>query len=649
MRTMLLSKLQYLSLTENEKNKLINELINNFNNQELESVLRIFNDTTGPKQIFEMNFYEERKEFLNNHFRDEVAVLNLLNDIAKRDDNLQYLKNYIDFRTNNNSLDFIENIVNSIYEYQNVGEFYNMLLDNFDLFSLKDKLNFKKKWNELMALGKDIEITVGVKEKNEQELSNNLLIEDSNSFANSNDFLYGDICDDSLMLFSNTVVDNKIRIESINDFINFDSIEKKFYIDLLNNPIDSNNIHTLKASISRLLVRNGDIDSITKLGNGVDYSLENKSLEDIIDLLSTINELTNINDLKNILSQCVELIGTEELNKIRDISINIKQQLANEYRRGYINSFTNYNERTVEELTQIDGIVAYEEDGMKIVELKGAPFAFLAHRGPINGSSQKCCCSEITEDNITLIAKTGEYANPYIFSNFSPNRIKIINIEDAGIKADSNQYIQAKDLVALTQQGTEYNEVSISTNKEYGDDALCPDAILLFKENDKFTNGDVDSIANLKTKDFNTIYILHKDIYEKKQNTQKNSKEELLQNYFSNALDSDILNSIMLASGGINTLEMNKMLEEIRNQIGSYLEEATTNKKNLRRNLSRYCQLSKNQQGKLPFDIKCKIEEKLQQLSNSQFKENSNLKDVLNNIVNKSRKESDKSDFDEYR
>lgn len=520
-------------------------------------------------QFLEMNFLEKNPTINNNNF----AIKNLI-EINNEDQGLLGFRKYSDFRENNNGLDFCESLYRSLYEYKKYGKLYNEIIKNFQELSEEERADFKDKWNDLMNL------------------------------------------------------DNKFGIQNIQDFQRMDEIEKEYYTKILK---ESNSNFKIKQAISEILVRNGSIDNIAKLGNGTEYSMKNKSLEDVVDLLTTINEITDQEVLKGILNDCIEMIGSEELKRIRKIGRNIEEKIIQEYREGYTNSFTNYDDMSDEELAKIEGINVQRINGIRIIELMGANFSFLSHSGGITGRHVRCCCTQITGENFSTF---GDGLNGYthIYSRFSPNRIKYVNLGDAGCSDYKNTYISSNDLPSTTQSsilGT-FNEVTIATRKEKGDDGLKTTTIMTNKKtnsaefNKMLENlSDTDSIPQ-------TIYVLHEDVYDKKKEQDELEKEERLRKYLK-TLDPKLLNLVLRSTGGTKqsmNLLMNEIKKHIRVHIDSHIGKST-----LRRNITRYWQLSRRKSGtfELPYDIMEELEKELEQMDNELLVQHS-IKDKVKEV-----------------
>ena len=287
--------------------------------------------------FLEMNFLEKYPTMRNMKF-----IIDKLYEINQENNGLECFKKYYNFRKDSNGLDFHEGLYKSICEYNEFANLYNEIVENFQEFSDDEKSDFEDRWNELINL------------------------------------------------------DNKFEIKNIQDFKNMNEIEKAYYAEVLESA--TSNLE-LKQAICEILVRDSSIYKITKLGNGTDYSMKNKSLEDVVDLISTINEMSDQKALKGILNDCIEMIGSEDLKRIRKIGSNIEEKIVQEYREGYVNAFTNYESMSDEELSKIDGIQVHRINGVRVIELMGADFAFLSHTGPIQGNHVRCCCSQITEEN----------------------------------------------------------------------------------------------------------------------------------------------------------------------------------------------------------------------------------------------------------
>lgn len=505
-------------------------------------------------QFLEMNFLEKNPEI-----KDDKFAINNLIEINNKEGLFRFRK-YCDFRENSNGLDYFESLYQSLYEYMNYGNLYNEIISNFEKFSEEEKSTFGEKWNDLMSL------------------------------------------------------DNKFNIQNIQEFQHMDEIEKEYYKKVLK---EANSNSTIKKAIFEILVRSERIDNITKLGNGTEYSMKNKSLEDLVDLLTTINEITDQEALRGILSDCIEMIGSEELKRIRKIGSNIEEKIIQEYREGYTNSFTNYDDMSDDELAKIEGIKVQRINGVRIIELKGANFSFLSHTGGIDGDHVRCCCTQITEDNFSTFGK-GLNSYTYIYSKFSPNRIKYVNLGDAGCSDYKNTYISSNDLPSATQESTgigKVNEVTLATRKEKGDDGLRPTAIMTNRKVNSVEFNEILRKLNSTDSIPHTIYVLHEDVYDKKVKQDSLEREENLSNYLK-TLDLRLLNLVLRSTGGKKE-SMNLLMSEIKKNIRVHMD-GHAGRSTLRRNITRYWQLSRGKQVsyQLPYDIMNELQKELEQSDN---------------------------------
>lgn len=522
-------------------------------------------------QFLEMNFLEKHPEIKENDFS-----INSLIEINDKDEGLFCFKKYCDFRDNSNDLDFCESLYQSLYEYKKYGNLYNEIINNFHELSDEEKADFKDKWNGLMSL------------------------------------------------------DNKFQIKSMQDFQRIDEIEKEYYSKILG---ESDSNAQIKQAISEILVRDGNLYNITKLGNGTEYSMGNKSLEDVVDLLTTIDEITDQEALKGILKDCIEMIGTQELKQIRKIGSNIEEKIVQEYREGYTKSFTNYEDMSDEELAKMEGINVQRINGVRVIELKGANFSFLSHSGGIAGNHVRCCCTQITDENFSTFGN-GLDGYTYIYSKFSPNRIKYINLGDAGCSDYKNTYISSNDLPSSTQASTigTFNEVTLATRKESGDDGLKPNAIMTNKRINSDEFNEILKRVNSSEAIPPIIYVLHEDIYNKKKEQEGLRQEEGLKGYLK-TLDPELLNSILRSTGG-KADSMKLVMDEIRKNIKVHMDEQV-GRSSLRRNITRYWQLSRGKETvfHLPYTIMGELQKELEQRDNELLSQH-NIKDKVREVSN---------------
>lgn len=465
-------------------------------------------------------------------------------------------KLYYDLRKEYIGLDYSESLYQSLFEYKEHNQLYNQIVSEFHQFSEEEKKEFGEKWNALMAL------------------------------------------------------DNKFGIQNIQDFKRMDEIEKEYYSKFLMQKLEP---LKMKQIIFEILVRNNDIESITKLGNGTEYSMENKPLEDVVDLLSSINEIKEPEALRGILNDCIEMIGSDELKNIRSIGNNIEQKIIHEYRKGYTNAFTNYDEMSDEELSKIEGINVQRKNGVRIIELKGADFAFLAHTGSVDGGSEVCCCSQVTPENYATFKEGG--LTSYVYSNFSPNRIKLINIGDAGNSEYNNTYMSSEDLQATSSWNNAYNEVRISTGKEPGDEGLRASARMI--------KGSVNSVefenlfdrVSADPSSPKTIYVINEEAYAKKKEKEDVARHNQMQTYLKN-LSPELLNEILVQSNGDKEM-IKTLVDEVHTQISSHID-SRYKKSDLRRNSTRYWQMGRGKENRslLTYGILGPLETELTRMDN---------------------------------
>lgn len=519
--------------------------------------------------FLEMNFLEKYPTMRNMKF-----IIDKLYEINQENNGLEGFKKYYNFRKDSNGLDFHEGLYKSICEYNEFANLYNEIVENFQEFSDDEKSDFEDRWNELINL------------------------------------------------------DNKFEIKNIQDFKNMNEIEKAYYAEVLESA--TSNLE-LKQAICEILVRDSSIYKITKLGNGTDYSMKNKSLEDVVDLISTINEMSDQKALKGILNDCIEMIGSEDLKRIRKIGSNIEEKIVQEYREGYVNAFTNYESMSDEELSKIDGIQVHRINGVRVIELMGADFAFLSHTGPIQGNHVRCCCSQITEENFDTFCN-GLNDFTYIYSSFNSDRIKKMNFGDAGFSDYEDTYISSSDLASVSQYtcGGAYNEVTISTLEENGDDKLESTAVMTNRKVNSIEFNNILKIVSDNSSIPQTIYVLHEDIYNEKKKKDMLKKEEGLKNYFK-SLDPKFLNLIFSSTGGDKQLT-NELLQEIKDNIEEHMDNQV-GKSDLRRNASRYWQLSRKKiDRRLPYSVMEELEKELSQIDN-ELLEKENIKDKVKEVA----------------
>lgn len=520
------------------------------------------------------NFHYLEKNFLDKNLEllDSNISIKKLIELHDNDDLLNF-KKYYQFRKGIDGLDFCESLYNSLLEYEKNKDLYNEIINNYEEHSKEKLEDIRNKWNDLMNL------------------------------------------------------ENKFNIKTLEEFENLDLIETKYYSNILKNETSDLEI---KKAIFEILVRNNDIDSITKLGNGIDYTMESESLEDLVDLLTTVTEMTDSESIRGILKDCINLIGTKELSEIRKIGNNIEQQIIQEYRKGYVNSFTKYDKMTDEEIQEIEGIEVKNLNGCKVIELNGADFSFLSHSGGIIGGHVRCCCSQITNDDFSTFGSALHSNFTYIFSDFSPNRIKFINLGDAGCSEYINTYISPIDLSHSTQESKvgKHNEVTLSTRTENGDDGLTPSAIMISRKNILKLNEIMEYISSSNDMP-KTIYVLNEEIYEEKKKNDLNKMNEIFNSYIK-TLDPNLLNLIVSSTNGKRE-KLENVMSEIRNSIKIHIDEKI-GKSKLRRNVTRYWQFSRKKNGNgrftIPYEIMTELQQELEKMDNELM-----IKDNLNSRI----------------
>ena len=565
---------EYLSENQKNESSIFMKIFNNFDEEYAKLLFK-------SRQI-EMHFDKKNVNFHKSDYHRRKEILSLIQEIYDKDNGLQKLKGYFDFRRKNTDLDLAESLLKSIDEYKKYGDLYNNLLENFEMFTEKEKAEFKDRWTDLMNLN------------------------------------------------------NKFKIKNIQDFKNIDEIEKNFYLERLD---WYNTPSAIKREICSILVRNPEIWNIEYLGNGTEYSMKNKSLEDVVDILSTLNEITDVETLKGIMKDCIEMIGTEELKNIRSIGRNIEEKIVQEYREGYSESLTNYEEMSDEELSKMEGIRVERINNVRVIHLEGIDFSFLAHIGDISGVYHRCCCSYITNENFATqndgLIKGGD---PYIFSKINPKRIKYINVSDAGGSKYENGYISHKDLPMASRKASEFggrfNEVTFSTLNEDGDDKQEVKTTTKMITS-KYYDRDRIYLNSKDERNPRTLFVLHEEIYLEKNKQQNLEKEELLKKYF-DSLDFKFIDTILQNAEENADLVMSEITKIIMEHI-----DEKFGKNKLRKNYRRYSQLCENNRGKGDTQvnsqaehIKDKIMKVLEQMDNEFLTENS-FRDKIKEVSDK--------------
>ena len=131
-------------------------------------------------------------------------------------------------------------------------------------------------------------------------------------------------------------------------------------------------------------------------------------LNTIVDIINTIHEENNIENLKKMLEEISTLNKDNRLEAIK--SIDLQKEIKEEYCTEYNCTATKYSNLTDKELANIDGIELFDYKDKKFIVLNGAPFRFLGRSIFGNG------CKQITSSDFT------ESAFGSLISNIRPNR-----------------------------------------------------------------------------------------------------------------------------------------------------------------------------------------------------------------------------------
>lgn len=123
-------------------------------------------------------------------------------------------------------------------------------------------------------------------------------------------------------------------------------------------------------------------------------------------LISIINEVaettTSMNKLNKMLEDLKNLNSEHKLDFLK--GFDLEEALKEERLQEYNMTATRYGDLSNEEISQIDGIEAFEYDNKRFIVLNGAPFRFVGRSLDAN-SGKELTSAEHTEERIWLINK----------------------------------------------------------------------------------------------------------------------------------------------------------------------------------------------------------------------------------------------------
>ena len=550
----------------------------NFSDKEIVSIL----GQTPYVNNIEFNFCNKMREQDINY---ETNARTLIKEIFIKDGTLDNYRKYVDFRKGDTDLDASENLLNALFEYKKYGDLYKDISNNIENITPEELREIKIRYNGLMKRG------------------------------------------------------NPFEIKTYDELMHLDDIEKKYYQEKIKQS-DKISKQEIKELISEILVENRKIEEIVQLGNARDNKMKNKSTtNDIIELLSTINEIDDEEKLMSILKETVDLIGTQPLKDIRNNSQNIQEKLINEYRNEYASELTRYEKMSDDEIEKMEGISAKTIDGVRVIELKGIPFKHLIHTGRIDGADKRSCACYITDQEFSKYG--GEIKFDPIFNEITASNIKVMCSGDVGFLSkykNSKQYVSPEDLSAMTtktDKGGVYNEVTLATGTtevvENGSSKVLKPSAYITKE--KVGTGEFDKrLQEAKEKGTPVIYVFDEEIYIEKQQKRDERKDEYLQKYLT-TLDEQALNKVLLATHG-EPEERKKIIENINNKLSSKTIEKT-DKTILRSNIAKYNELANiglNENGE-KNQLREKLEERLRTLSKKELSEKGDLQKRIEKIA----------------
>lgn len=560
-------------IEDEKKAKMLSELYSNFDKEECKLLLEIARNQYTKDRI-EMNFFNKTN-----------YSPNILQNIIEKDGNLSEYKNYLEFRKEHTNLDFAENIVKTLAEYEKNSELYKDMTENISQQNPEDANKAFRNYHHLMQL------------------------------------------------------DNKFEIKTFEELQKLDEIEKQYYKEQL----ETNDIDKIKASIYELLTPNSDIKKLLNLKESKeiidDEDKKKNSVHEILDIVSVINEINSIEDLKNILSDFIELIGTKQLSDFRELSQNMEEQLVNEYRNEYVESLSHYEQLTNEEIAQMEGISLQMIDGVKVIELNGIPFNAITHFGNI-GRDYRCCCSYITEEQYGTYNGALKTNLGAVYNEIEPSRIKYICAGDIGFSRYKPEYVTSENLVSMTENsdnGVEYNEIRLATERtesNYDNGTLQPSAFITTAKigSEKFTQ----QLALMREKEPKVLYVINDEVYRKKQQ-QRDAQKEVYKRKYMDTLDITALNQLLLTVNG-DYKRKDELIQVIASEVSNRIDEKIE-KKVIQANIRRYEELV-NYRGEPPKEISNCIEQLRKILSkkdNEIMSYKLNIKDEIKRITENNR------------
>lgn len=493
-----------------------------------------------------MQIQDNSAMFEMNFFKRTNIHPNILQEIIKKDGNLRRYKRYLQFRNGHTNLDFAENIMKTLTEYTENIELYQDMMNNISQVSLEEAEQIMNNYHQLMQM------------------------------------------------------ENKFGVKTFKQLQVLDEIEEQYY----RARVETNNIEQIKKYICEILTKNSDIKKLVQLRASMGEDINKDSyIYEILDIISVIQEINNIDDLRNIFLDCINLIGTKELKDFRELSQNMEEKLVNEYRKEYVESLSNYEDLSNQEIAGMEGIAVNIINEVKVIELNGIPFNLIVHIGNIDGNASRTCCSYLTQEQYGTFG-TLETSLGAVYNKIEPSRIKYICGGDKGYSRYRNEYVTSENLVAMTENsknlGNTYNEVTLATRKtekEYDNGKLMPSA---FATTAKIGSEDFYKLlADMEGKEQKVLYVINDDIYKEKQR-KRNEQRKVYEKEYIQTLSPKVLNKLLLTVNG-DYKRKDELIQTIISEISKRVDDKIE-KKVIKANIRRYEELV-NYKGEKPQEV----------------------------------------------
>ena len=569
--------------------------------------------------------------------KDSILVSNkiginpsdLLEEVYKNDGSFDNLQKYINFRKNDLGIDYSEAIAISLREYIVNRDLFNEIEKNIRNLPESEVKEIKAKYDDLMSVDNkfgiktyddflkkdDLEKKYYKKEAEQRKvtrierlkkyISNTLSkgkekdiyisqIHDKSAEVNSEEALikivsllekirdthdYKELrkCSNEfeniLGMFriehnpdNNPTIENLIAMKSIGI-----QDTKRTDVDLIRVRNLKNEKKVIKSQICAILTNDSDIETILKLANGRNKNMvQNSDLNSIINILNEINEIDSLDELEELFNKVTSMIGTKELSDFRGNTSHFKEKLMEEYESQFSSVLTRHEQEQPQEGMEVKIV-----DGVKVVELKGAPFKHIVHCGDISENSDRCCATYITDMRRDIFNPPS--SNLWVFDNFRKKSIKEMAPCDSGFGSSERykyDFITPENLESTistrSKEVRKYTEITLSTNesKPSGGDKLEPSAIWHIHRGSG--SCDLSEMARIaKESGQDVIYVMYEDVYKKKQDERDQDVIENLDKYIelhSENMDTDVLNQILISARG-DEYKLKMIFEKMADQI----------------------------------------------------------------------------------